>query len=31
MMTSDKKPELLTGFADLGLDPKLLATLTELG
>ena len=30
-MTSEKKPEVLEGFADLGLDPKLLGTLLELG
>jgi len=30
-MTSDKKSVLLEGFATLGLGPKLLSTLTELG
>ena len=31
MTTSDKKAELLESFADLGLDPRLLATLAALG
>ncbi|RPI61025.1 MAG: DEAD/DEAH box helicase, partial [Planctomycetaceae bacterium] len=30
-MTTEKKSELLESFANLGLDPKLLATLAELG
>ncbi len=30
-MTTEKKPPLLEGFAKLDLDPKLLATLSELG
>jgi ATP-dependent RNA helicase DeaD len=31
MTTSEKNPELLQGFANLGLDPRLLSTLSALG